>query len=57
MTGQGQMPWPVQLVDALNEKLGLAVSWLTLLMVGVTFLGVVLVPMYNWATMVAEAIF
>lgn len=42
MTGQGRMPWPVQLVDALNEKLGLAVSWLTLLMVGVTFLVVVL---------------
>jgi TRAP-type mannitol/chloroaromatic compound transport system permease small subunit len=38
----GHTPAPAGLVDALNERLGRAVSWLTLLMVGVTFLVVVL---------------
>lgn len=40
--GAGPVPRSVRLVDTLNEKLGRAVSWLTLLMVVVTFLVVVL---------------
>jgi TRAP-type mannitol/chloroaromatic compound transport system permease small subunit len=40
--GTGPAHRSVRLVDALNEKVGRAVSWLTLLMVVVTFLVVVL---------------